>query len=245
MWRSLLFVATVVALGALVYKEDWEFFQAERIRFLSQADVQAFLMEDKDRYVMSMTHLDLIARGVKLHKEYLVRAGGAAREFTEAQKERLERMVERAEKVLQQVEHPIVKYEVIPWVFALVSLEYENGLPHTRQDTIFLFPAHLELEDDALLELLLHEWVHLYQRKNLAEVQERLYEKGYQRWRERRGYPRIRANPDVDSYIYVNPLGEVMVSVYSSDRPVSIGDVVSANALGEHPFEEMAYQVAA
>lgn len=243
MFRGLVLVATILGLFLVIYQEHKELFRGEKVVFLSALETQRFLIEDRDGYVTGMTYHDLSARGSKTHRQYLEKAGGATLDYSEKQKEVLEKAVEKAEALLREIKHPIIKYEELVWNFALVLPVYEEGLPHTRKDTIFLYPSHLEMAEERLVNLLVHEWVHLYQRKNLVKVQEGLMREGYKVWRKRKGYPRIRANPDVDEYIYIHPSGQVMLYVYNKDYPNSINDIMAPNGLEEHPFEEMAYRL--
>jgi hypothetical protein len=54
----------------------------------------------------------------------------------------------------------------------------------------------------------------------------------------------IRSNPDVNNKIYKNvSTGEVMICLYSSDKPNSINDIVSHNYSMEHPYEKIAYEI--
>ena len=237
-------IATILGLAFFIYKEHWELFQGNGVTFLDRATTQRFLIEDKDRYIINMSMVDIVARKCKNHREYTETAGGAAQDFLEGEKERLEIAAREAERWLRELQHPLVQYEALPWKFALTLPTYEEGLPHTRKDIIFLSRAHLQYPEEQLIRLLIHEWVHLYQRKNEGIFREKLLKAGYRVWRERKGYPRIRANPDLDNLIYIHPTGELMVGVYNSLFPGSISDVVYAGSVGEHPFEEVAYAVA-
>ena len=237
-------IATILGLAFFIYQEHWELFQGKGVTFLDREETMHFLIEDKDRYVTDMSMLDLVARKCKSHREYLEKAGGAAQDFLEEEKERLEIAVVEAERWLRELRHPLVQYEPLPWKFALTLPTYEEGLPHTRADMIFLSRAQLQYPKEQLIRLLIHEWVHLYQRKQGSAFRDKLLKKGYTVWRARKGYPRVRANPDLDGLIYIHPNGEVMVGVYNSLFPDSISDVVYAGSVGEHPFEEVAYAVA-
>ena len=237
-------VATILGLAFFIYNEHWELFQGNGVTFLDRAATQRFLIEDKDRYITNMSMVDIVARKSKNHREYTEKAGAAAQDFLEEEKERLEIATREADRWLKDLQHPFVQYEALPWKFALTLPTYEEGLPHTREDIIFLSRAQLQYPTEQLVNLLIHEWVHLYQRKNKGMFRDKLLKAGYRVWRERKGYPRIRANPDVDGLIYIHPGGEIMVGVYNSLFPRSIIDVVFAGGVGEHPFEEVAYAVA-
>jgi hypothetical protein len=54
----------------------------------------------------------------------------------------------------------------------------------------------------------------------------------------------MRANPDLDEWVYKCRKGGVMVLNYRSPTPNSISDILSGSAMDEHPYEHMAYYVA-
>jgi hypothetical protein len=52
----------------------------------------------------------------------------------------------------------------------------------------------------------------------------------------------IRANPDLDEFIYMDENGIEMVYKYRSITPNGINDIIPIK--NEHPFELMAYEIA-
>lgn len=230
------------------YQKAYEFFSGGYILFYTKLATAAFLLRDEDGYISSMTTPDLYARHVKSHQEYREKSAASALEFQEEQKLVLEKAVEKAQLFFQTVSIPYIDRERmigILWKFALTKNNiYEDGLPHTREDVIFVTPKLLELPEAQLVKTLIHEKVHIYQRVYESQFQDQLKSQGYTIWRERRGYPLIRSNPDLDNYIYRTPRGDIMVTVYSSSQPQHIQDTMQPNALKEHPYEEIAYQIA-
>ena len=220
-----------------------------KIEFLEKEDTARFLYHDKDRYITSMSHLDLHARHVKFHSSYLKIAKDAALSFSEEQKDLLEKCIQNAEYYLKYIaKHPLLNntyFHNFYWKIAYVDSTYENGLPHTRKDIIFLSTKTMEQSPKNITITLIHEAIHIYQRFRKTEFQELLLKHKYEIWRLREGYPRIRANPDLDEYIYIHPSGKVMVSIYNSNKPTSISDVISPYEYAyEHPNEEIAHEVA-
>lgn len=133
--------------------------------------------------------------------------------------------------------------EKLPWVFAKTTgSAYEDGLPHTRApNIIFLSARTLASRDKALAKTLLHEKIHVYQRAYPDKAATAIAGAGYAKTgRLRRDVPLIRANPDLDEWIYADPSGRDMALVYSREAPHSIGDVTGGS--GEHPYEVMAYE---
>ena len=134
----------------------------------------------------------------------------------------------------------------IPWRFAFTKGYYENGLPHTRMNIIFLPYSILDEPISSITQTLIHEKVHLHQRKYNARYQERLREKNYKIIGKRSQNYRIRSNPDVDEYIYYHPKNFVMIENYRTLTPENIQDTEksSIDVTYEHPYEEIAYKVA-
>lgn len=103
----------------------------------------------------------------------------------------------------------------IPWKIAILQENVENNLPHTHNDVIFLPKAFNNFEDQARLETLLHEKIHIYQRKYPIHTQLlfttywltipyslRTYEKPN------------RSNPDINHIIYSYFSPETRAYVY-------------------------------
>jgi hypothetical protein len=127
------------------------------------------------------------------------------------------------------------------WKFALIDEVYEEGFPHTRMDIIFLSPKVINYTDDNLIRILIHESIHIYQRYNITEINNYLKENNYTVSRRRDSEPLIRANPDLDEYIYKDKDGIEMIYKYKSSMPQGINDIVPNK--NEHPFEKMAYEI--
>ena len=54
----------------------------------------------------------------------------------------------------------------------------------------------------------------------------------------------VRSNPDVNNKIYKNVhTGELMICLYSSDKPKRINDIIIQNYAMEHPYEKIAYEI--
>jgi hypothetical protein len=73
------------------------------------------------------------------------------------------------------------------------------------------------------------------------EINNYLKENGYTVSRRRDSEILIRANPDLDEYIYKDKDGKEMIYIYKSSMPQGINDVIPND--NEHPFEKMAEQI--
>jgi len=127
------------------------------------------------------------------------------------------------------------------WKFALIGDVYEEGFPHTRADIIFISPKIINYNETDLTTILIHESIHIYQRYNKEEMNKYLRKKGYTVSRRRDSEKFIRANPDLDEYIYRDKNGEELLYLYKSSMPTGINDIIPSK--NEHPFEIMAYEI--
>jgi hypothetical protein len=59
--------------------------------------------------------------------------------------------------------------------------------------------------------------------------------------RKRETEPLIRANPDLDEFIYKDENEDEMINKYKSETPQGINDIIPSK--NEHPFEVMAYEI--
>lgn len=153
--------------------------------------------------------------------------------------------------------------ESVPWVLAFVEDRTEGGMPHTHGGVICL-PfrwALVGLGSPAFVQTLIHERIHVLQRL-YPQLAQKL---AYQRLRVRPAMQRRdlepflraqwRTNPDLDSFVYsdgvialfkdnAEKLGDIrLVSLFQRGLP-TVG-TIGQSAKSEHPFETIAYTVAA
>lgn len=243
-------VLALIFLGYMLYDKVYiqHFVVGTKVQFLTQADTATFLREDPDGYVKNMSPLDLHARRNGEVSKYLERISASAIDFTQEQKVRYTRAALDADAFFRSLDIDGINTRSliqIPWVLALTEgTPYEDGLPHTRANIIFV-STDTDETHESLVRTLVHEKIHLYQRLYPEEMMQLIERQGYKRWKQRLGEPRIRANPDVDPWIYIDPIsGEPMAAFYSTDTPVSITDVVLKDLAFEHPYEKIAYEIA-
>ena len=223
------------------------------VRVFTATQTALFVMDDADRYIGNFTQADLHARGVTSREVYKRAVQEVAVNATPDQRARLERVAAIAEGFLSDPQHRLPwlprEAQMPEWTFALTSgTTYEQGWPHTRGDAIFLstniFESH---STDALLAAtIVHERVHVIQRRQPLEVHVALHAAGWVAvapldpdTRARR-----RANPDTDGRVYKDAEGRKHVALYRSMRPSSMSDIEPlAHSGDEHPFEAEAYRV--
>lgn len=221
-----------------------------KVRFLTKDETREFILEDTDNYASSLTPSDLCARKVGTNPEYIEKSAKEAMNFTILQKSSLLTALKEANQFFHKTlcGFGIDRKKILDlgWNFALTRGKvYENGLPHTRAELIFLTPD--VIRSPTLVSTLIHEKIHVYQRTYYADVNSFLIKDGFKPAFSRLQVPRVRANPDTDGMIYLNPDKQMYAAIYNSDCPSSIQDVTVLPEPGdhnEHPYEWMAYQIA-
>lgn len=215
------------------------------IKFLTSDETKIYLLSDHDTYIHNLSQWDLIARNVNTQDEY--KQNIIAGNFTEEQKVRFAKAATAADTFFNTIQLNNIdgkKIAEIPWILAITkNNSYENGLPHTRENIIFVSDNQTETHE-TLVKTLIHEKIHVYQRAYPEDMNTFLSEIGFSRVKRRHGIPRIRANPDLDEWIYVNQkTGKEMYALYSSDMPHDITDIVLNDPAFEHPFELVSYKI--
>jgi hypothetical protein len=200
--------------------------------YLSQEEVINFIRNDTDKYINSLSPFDLEARDVISPQEYINKIINECYDFNDNQITKLNNCSKIARKFFDN------KYI---WKFALIGDVYEEGFPHTRADIIFISPKIINYNETDLTTILIHESIHIYQRYNKTEMNKYLRKKGYTVSRRRDSEKFIRANPDLDEYIYKDKNGEELLYLYKSSMPTGINDIIPSK--NEHPFEIMAYEI--
>jgi hypothetical protein len=212
-----------------------------KINFLEKKSV---LTEDTDNFLKSLSVVDLFARKAKSLDTYLSKIKVIP--FTDSEKERLIILSNQVDNLI--IEKGILdpKLANIKWYFCKSTKSYENGLPHTRQwkDTTFIVLTEVSLKKDNsdLRKTLLHEKVHVYQKKFPEETEECISNLGFKKVGLRKGFhERLRANPDLNKFIY-SKNGKLYYSLYKSNFPKGISDTYTTSEF-EDPKEKIAYEL--
>ena len=221
---------------------------APQYQILSPASAAKFLEKDTDGYVQSLTTADLIARNVKTIRAYrasIVEAAGTTK-LTPEDTQRIILAAQLADAYfrdkVREIDGKVVA--AMPWKIVVIDGDaYEEGLPHTRADIVFMSLQRIRTSSaDELVGTLIHEKIHVYQRAHPAEMEEWLNQNEYtkaSRVSDRAPNSRIRSNPDIGGY-YFQQSGP---AIYKSSTPDGITDVHNGGA-AEHPYEQMAYKIA-
>jgi len=250
--RDIVIILTLSGLILLIVlylkKEGFTNYKVDNIRFMTKDQTAAFLYNDPDGYVANLSPTDLYARKTNSTNDYRIAISESAQEIPDDLKSKLIIAANKADKLFATLNLGSLNCSNIvslPWIFGLTKGKaYENGLPHTRTNIIFLSTI-IDTNNSKLVNTLIHEKIHVYQRAYPAEISNYLESKGYTRFKSSIGIPRNRSNPDLDNWIYYNPVnGKPMIAYYSSDKPSDISDIVLSDPSFEHPYELMAYTIA-
>ena len=221
------------------------------VLFLSKQEAADFIDNDKDKYIENLSYIDLVARGVGSSSHYKDKAKGSVDSFSGHEQQRVRNAVKDANDRFAKIANMIDGLDIqklmgVVWCFAKSDVGYEDGMPHTRLDVIFL-PEHVLTKDtdpEYLINILLHEKIHVYQRMYPILAQKYIKANGFVLWKERYTEPLSRANPDLDPYIYTKGTDGPMMALYNSDKPKNLQDVTIQpvnKSSWEHPYEHMAY----
>ena len=232
----------------------------ENIYFMSADETESYLKNDIDNYVKNLTALDLYARNVANHNEYIDKIILTAISFTPDEKRILIKCANNADDFFRTTKFEGLSYSHylngndiadIKWNFAYTykndRKEYEEGLPHTRDNIIFLSKYVMKYDEHNLTNTLIHEKIHIYQRNNSMLFAKILSYMNYITLDiEKQPYKKyIRSNPDTDGKVYYDILtNKELVCIYRSDKPASINDIIIKNYSLEHPYEKIAYEIA-
>jgi hypothetical protein len=222
----------------------------KQIQFLTNDEIMKMMDEDKDGYFQSFSPYDYMARGVQDKESYLKKIQEGLYELDHDDKEKIRQTFYQIFQRLPKIKLSYFdgeKASLLPIKIGVIKdRKYEGGLPHTRGDNIIMMGNQtIQKDKDNFKKTMVHELVHLYQKRYPKENEEYQREKGYYRWRRKDVNDRIRANPDTDEFIYKNKKGEVMKTVYK-ENPKSMEDVVTYpkdTQSYEHPNEAMAIEI--
>ena len=218
----------------------------EHLTFVPADAVISFLQSDPDHYYDTFTRFDLRARHVASVADYIDRIPEAIVDASAGLRARIRKAVPIVDARLARIRRVSFngqKAADLPWHIGFMKENkdklYEDGLPHTRIDLIMLPTRLAKASDNELIDTLFHEKVHIYQKAYPRDLERWLAHNGFERVRRRTKGSRIRANPDIDGWVY-RDANRVYKCLYSSETPHHIEDVKEGGLDFEHPFEAAA-----
>lgn len=227
--------------------------------FLSSKETAIILIENKDKYYQTFTRKDFEVRNVSDVEGYKKKIKTSTIDLKFFLKIKILitilsiTTIHFFKKLLRIKFHKsyvVEKIIELPWKFGFINdTSYENGLPHTRIDTIILQEMFIKkLNFKELRELLIHEKVHIFQKKYPTKTKEMLVKMGFKIHNIRDTKSNIRANPDINQIIYIDSTHKIYKAEYTKNAK-SITDVKYTFhhpkhlQISEHPFEKMALEI--
>lgn len=217
------------------------------ICFLSRAKTRECIEMNHEFYIR-FSESDLHARRVKTLEEYMDKVKPCVSSFTLPEKFKLLYCIYLADYHIRQVHldyYDGEKASLLPWKIGCVDgKDYEDGLPHTIRDTIILDRDVVQnYTIDELTHTLVHENVHLYQKRYPEEVRRYLRQNQFTVYKKVEEEDLVRVNPDTDDHIYQDHKHNLYKAEYSTAFPFFIEDTKKKDEYTEHPFEKMAIDI--
>jgi len=129
-----------VLIEEYIIKQKIELFQDDSIIFLSKEELFTILSQNSDNYYNKFLNNDFIARNIQNIDEYINKIQQSVTDFTDYEKEKIRKCIHLADTKLLNTNLDWFNGRDtmdIVWKIGLVNGKlYENGLPHTRNDTI-------------------------------------------------------------------------------------------------------------
>lgn len=250
----LLFLIIIILFVVINFfiKKNNENFNNKNIIFLTDEQTKNLLLSNEDGYYDEFSQADFFARGIKNIEEYLEKIKSCCSNFTDSEKGKIINAIKNVDSFFSnKCKVDWINSEKlisIPWKFGITKdLSYDNGLPHTRLDTILFCSERLKSKSEKDLEaLLVHEKIHIYQKNFPEECCKYNDIMGFIKVRKINKNDLIRANPDTDHYLYKNRLNQYLIGKYNSDTPENLLDTSYSpfnEQSYEHPYEHMAIKV--
>ncbi len=242
----LLIILILICIYKILFVE--KYINVENVYFMNKKELEDYLIKDVDDYYKNFSEKDYKVRNVNNIDDYHNNIKKACIDINDTNNKILNECINTANYKLNNYKYVGFdgkKCANIIWKIGLVKDKlYEEGYPHTRHDVIII-PISLLNNKKQLINTLIHEKIHVYQKTYPEDIEEYLKENGFTKYKLRKDYNNTRSNPDMDQWIYKNKNGEIMIAEYMNE-PKSIMDVnikPNNSSKYEHPFEFMAYNI--
>jgi hypothetical protein len=268
-----LFLIIVSILGYLFWKKSESFSfltdevkNDERFVFLNKKQACEIFKTDPDAYFERLNELDRHAMKLPTTEVAIQHMCKNSRSFTPEEQAKIIRCCIQADQFFRNVNIPYFdgnKAAEMNWNFVItIGTSNEEGMPHTKGDIIYISDIVISYPDTELTATLIHEKIHVYERKYPDLMEKWMKWAGYKRYRYQSQIETARSNPDVDGWTYIDPMGKETVVHYNvhlaegfshlkgiekySKLPTSIYDSIyphNDSADSEHPYEMLAYRI--
>lgn len=233
---------------------NFEYFQNNEIIFYKKNNLYNILKKDEDNYFKNFFKTDLMVRNVNNTGEYYKILKNSICDPDQKIINKISKLISMIKLNISNIQlnnnfyHGInlKKFLDLKWNIGFVcNNNYENGLPHTRNNIIILNRQKLDMDSDKkIMKTLIHEQIHVYQKQYPSEVLKYLQNNNFTKIKEREENDNIRANPDLDNFIYQDENYNTYKAVYNNN-PNSIEDITYYpynEQYYEHPNERMAIE---
>lgn len=194
--------------------------QAPKIEFIDQDYFNDIV--DNAQYFNRMNQLDLVARDISSINSYKKLYKDGYKSFSDEERNILITMTNQLNNILKTKYKNIYS---IPWKFAKLDFNLEKGYPHTHSDVIILSMTFFNLDNATMIETLLHEKIHIYQRLYPLYTQDLISSWNFQLIDRIENYKDARNNPDINNFIYSQKgIDKPFIQVYNSTNPIDISD---------------------
>lgn len=208
------------------------------IVFYTKENLAYFLSKDNDNFYKNLHNDDLKLRNIYNIYDFLIKIEDNLYSFNNNDKKKIKKAIYKANKKLKNINYPGFNYNKIkniPWhIGGIDNNNYEFGLPHTRNHLILINKKNIY--DNNLYKLLIHEKIHVYQKKYPEEINKFLNYFNFKKYRYKTNYDR--GNPDLDNYIYKKN-NIIFQCIIKDSKIICTNDSYKY----EHPFEYMAYDI--
>jgi hypothetical protein len=221
-----------------------------KIYFLNKNELYEYLIKNEDHYYEYFYNNDFKTRKINKINDYYNYIKISVKDFNKDEKKKLMKCINSANNLLKSINMKWFdgnKAFNIEWIIGCIKGKlYENGLPHTRGNIIIISEKDINnYSEDKLIKTLIHEKVHIYQKIYYNDCIIYLKENNFIKYKKREEIDNIRANPDLDEWIYKDKNGNIYNAQYH-DNPLTIEDITYKpynNQSYEHPFEKMAIEI--
>ena len=231
-----------------------EYFNNNEIIFYRKNNLYNILKKDQDNYFKTFFDYDLKVRNVDNVEEYYQKM------YNSICNPDID-IINKITNYISNIKLKITNYKLtnnfynginltkfldLKWRIGFVcDNNYENGLPHTRNNIIILNKNKIDISSDIkIMKTLIHEQIHIYQKEYPNEVNKYLNNYGFKKIKEREKNDNIRANPDLDNFIYQDKNYNTYKAIYNNN-PNSVEDITYYpynEQFYEHPNERMAIE---
>ena len=238
-----------IIINKYINKNNIECFE-NNITFITKEDLLSNLLEDNDNYYKTFYKNDLKARNINNVNDYYEKIDASVADADKETKEKVILGIMQANKFLNNINYDYFdgkECNKLLWKIGFVKNKlYESGLPHTRGDIIILSVEGVKYNTlKKLIKTLIHEKVHIYQKKFPEKMNIYISFYKFKKIKKREEYDNIRANPDLDNYIYQDNDNNTYKALYNKNV-LSVEDIIyypKNNQIYEHPFEKMAIEI--